>query len=102
MRREVNPMKHASARRYVRAVKGLYIHAIVYAAGSMAMAAINFFTGAPYWAVFPVAGWGLGVGIHAIAVLGPTRLFSRDWEAGKIREWRMRHRGALGAEQWLP
>ncbi len=88
-------MRFSSADRYLKAVKCLAIHTTCYAGASLAMGALNLYTGRPYWSVFPVVGWGVGLAIHALAVLGAPRLFSRAWEARVIHNWQVRQQGAL-------
>lgn len=80
-------MKHRSAERYLAAVKGLTIHGISYLAASIVMVIINLLTGGPLWCIFPILGWGIGLSIHALAVLGTPRLFSREMEERIKENW---------------
>ena len=47
---------------------GLRIHAIVFAASMVLMLVINLLTGAPYWVVWPLLAWGVGMLSHWLAV----------------------------------
>ena len=48
---------------------GFRKHFIAYAIVNAALVAINFLTGAPpYWFVWPLLGWGIGVVAHFAAV----------------------------------
>ncbi len=58
-------MKHAS----MSEMKvGLRIHAIAFALGMPLLLVINFFTGSPYWALWVLLGWGVGLLSHWWAV----------------------------------
>ena len=59
----------ARARRRVRRKLGFAIHALVYVLVNLGLFAINATTGEPYWARFPLMGWGLGLAIHGIVTL---------------------------------
>jgi len=51
---------------------GFYIHATVFVLVNLALFAINFtITPGRPWAVFPFVGWGIGLLMHGMAVLGP-------------------------------
>ena len=43
---------------------GLRIHAIVFAAGIIAVIVINYFTGPPWWFWWVLLGWGIGLACH--------------------------------------
>lgn len=47
---------------------GLRIHAIVFAVCMPLVFLINLLTGAPYWALWVLLGWGSGLLIHWWAV----------------------------------
>ena len=60
------------ARRRAGAKMGWYLHALVYLCVNAGLALIAWQTGRT-WAVYPLAGWGLGLAIHGLAVwlIGP-------------------------------
>ncbi|MEJ1929189.1 2TM domain-containing protein [Nostoc sp. NIES-2111] len=84
-------MNFPTAERYLSAVKRLYIHALCYVAGSLAVLVINLLTGGPPWSIFPILGWGIGVGIHTFAVFRAPNFFPKSWEDRMLREWNCRH-----------
>jgi 2TM domain len=47
---------------------GLRIHAIAFVASMAVMVVINVLTGAPYWVVWVLLGWGVGILSHWLAV----------------------------------
>lgn len=55
------------ARRRAGRKMGWYIHAFVYIAVNIGLAALSAFSG-HYWAVFPALGWGLGLLVHGLVV----------------------------------
>ena len=56
----------ARARRRVGMKMGFYIHALVYVLVNLGLFAINMVNGGKHWAIWPLAGWGLGLAIHGI------------------------------------
>ena len=56
------------ARRRAGAKMGWFIHALVYVCVNAGLALIAWHTGRP-WHLYPLAGWGLGLAIHGLAVL---------------------------------
>jgi hypothetical protein len=59
------------ARRRAGAKMGWYIHAGVYIAVNLLLAAVSAMSGRN-WAIFPALGWGLGLAIHGIVVFIAT------------------------------
>jgi len=58
------------ARRRVNARIGLYIHASVYVVVNAFLALVQMqATPQVHWNLWPLAGWGLGLAIHATVVL---------------------------------
>ena len=75
------------ARRRIRARIGLYIHATVYVAVNAFLALVQSQATPQYaWALWPAAGWGLGLAIHAaVVMLGQSGLRER-MEADELRK----------------
>jgi hypothetical protein len=75
------------ARQRVRARLGLYIHATAYVAVNAFLALVQSRTTPQYaWVLWPAAGWGLGLAIHAAMVLlGQSGLRDR-MEADELRK----------------
>jgi hypothetical protein len=63
-------MMHAS---HAAQVRGFRIHALVFVLTMILLAAINFATGEPYWVLWTLLGWGIGLIAHWAFVLGPAR-----------------------------
>lgn len=55
------------ARRRAGAKMGWFIHALVYVCVNAGLALITWQTGWT-WHLYPLAGWGLGLAIHGLAV----------------------------------
>jgi uncharacterized membrane protein len=51
-----------------RMTLGLRIHAIVFVSSMALMSIINALTGAPYWVVWVLLAWGVGLLSHWLAV----------------------------------
>ena len=56
----------ARARRRVGMKMGFYTHALVYVLVNLGLFAIDAVRGDGRWAVWSLAGWGLGLAIHGI------------------------------------
>lgn len=55
------------ARKRAGVKMGWYVHALVYVCVNAGLALISWRSGQD-WFVFPLAGWGLGLAIHGLAV----------------------------------
>ncbi|MBC8504532.1 MAG: 2TM domain-containing protein [Chloroflexi bacterium] len=79
--------KYQKARERVEALKGFYIHLTVYVVVNLILFSINMIVSPDrLWFFWPLMGWGVGLAIHALSVLGFSRAFGADWEERKIRE----------------
>jgi fatty acid desaturase len=68
-RRIVQSIRHKAVAR-MRAKLGLYWHATAFVMANTAMIAINLiYSPEARWFVWPLAGWGLGLVMHAFATL---------------------------------
>jgi hypothetical protein len=75
------------ARRRVRAKIGLYIHATVYIVVNAFLALVQSEATPQYaWALWPAAGWGLGLAIHAAVVLLGNSGLRERMEAEELRK----------------
>lgn len=75
------------ARRRVKARIGLYIHATAYIAVNSFLALVQSQTTPQYaWALWPAAGWGLGLAIHAAVVLLGNSGVRERMEAEELRK----------------
>lgn len=75
--------KYLRAKQRVEELKGFYGNLISYCVVIPFLAFINYKTYWEFqWFWFPLAGWGLGLLIHAFSVFG----YGSSWEERKIRE----------------
>lgn len=77
----------AQAKRRVAALKGFYIHLFVFAMVLAGLTIINLATGGPWWVLWVLFGWGIGVIAHALTVFGRTSRLVADWEERKLRQF---------------
>ena len=93
----------ARAVKRVKEKKGFYIHFGIYAVCSLFFFLLNFLTNGgqgEWWFFFPVLGWGLGVVIHYIAVIGlpGTDLLNAEWEDREFKKEILRLQAKAGSE----
>ena len=63
----LNPQLERTARRRASLKFGWFIHAGVYLAVNLLLAALAA-AGERSWAIYPALGWGLGLAIHGVVV----------------------------------
>jgi hypothetical protein len=75
------------ARRRAGAKLGLYIHAAVYVAVNAFLALVQLqTTPALHWNLWPLAGWGLGLAIHAAVVMLSASGLREKMEADELKK----------------
>ncbi|MEO8718843.1 MAG: 2TM domain-containing protein [Burkholderiales bacterium] len=75
------------ARRRAGAKLGLYIHASVYIAVNAFLALVQTqATPQLHWNLWPLAGWGLGLAIHAAVVLAAASGVREKMEADELKK----------------
>ena len=75
-------MNQEQARKRIRVLQGFYWHLASFIAVNLFLLAINLLTSpGTLWFLFPLLGWGIGLGIHS-AVL----FMGKDWEERKMEE----------------
>ncbi len=62
-----------NAERRVKLKMGFFIHAGIYVLVNLGLLAINALGGGRPWALWPLAGWGLGLAIHGIVTFVSLR-----------------------------
>lgn len=83
-----------AARGYVQQLHAFLIHAGVFAAGMVAIFAVNLLTNlsagiasewSAWWSVWAFIGWGLGIAVHGLVVrLNRPSSCSPTWEQQQI------------------
>jgi 2TM domain len=51
--------------------RGFNIHAFTFVATMILLTVLNLWLGAPYWILWVLLGWGIGLFAHWFFVLGP-------------------------------
>jgi hypothetical protein len=83
---ETDREKYLAARAHVAAIKGFYIHLIVFAAVMAGLFAIDALSGGSWWIQYPLIGWGIGILGHAYLAFRPIKPSEGSWEDRKIKE----------------
>ena len=77
----------------VRQLRGFYTHLSVYLAVNAGLLVINLIASpGRLWVVWPLAGWGIGLLIHAAGVFLGGRWLGAEWERRKVEEFLERQR----------
>ncbi|MCO5185253.1 MAG: 2TM domain-containing protein [Anaerolineae bacterium] len=80
-------IRYQRAKERVEALKGFYVHLAVYVIVNLFLFLLNIFTSPDnLWFYWPLLGWGIALGFHAVSVFGSGSRFGSDWEEKKIRE----------------
>jgi hypothetical protein len=87
--------RYQRTRARVQVLKGFYIHAMAFVLVNVALLSINALVGGGWWFYWPLIGWGIGLGVHALAVFGfgGGGPWGRGWEERKTREMMDEERG---------
>ena len=59
------------------ATQAFRLHARAFAAGAVVLTVANWFTGAPWWSFWPLAGWGIVLAGHYL--FQKTRTVNEAW-----------------------
>ena len=93
VRRDEN--RYEAAEKRAEDLQGFYTHLLVYGVVNLGLFVINLLTkgdGGTWWFYWPLAGWGIGLAVHALVTFGGV--FSDDWKerkAAQIYERTRRH-----------
>jgi 2TM domain len=84
----VNEMpRYQQAKERVEALRGFYIHALVYAIVNLGLFAINMLTSPDnLWFYWPLIGWGIGLAINGTVVFASRSFLGKDWEARQMEK----------------
>jgi hypothetical protein len=82
----LDPAKFVQAKRRLAAMKGFYIHLIVFLLVVAGLLVVNVAAGGEWWVQWVLLGWGVGVIAHAAAVFGHIPRMIADWERRKIKQ----------------
>lgn len=74
------------ARRKVAALKGLYVHAAIFAVVLVGLVLVDWLSGAGWWVQWVFIGWGIGVASHAVAVYFDASERVAAWEDRKVQQ----------------
>jgi transcriptional regulator with XRE-family HTH domain len=71
--------------RYVRNLRGFYLHLLRYVIVVAALLAVNLIV-SPHrlWVFWVMGGWGLGIALHAFRVFRPDWLLGPQWERRQV------------------
>src|SRR5687768_6838026 len=89
--------EYEAAQARAEELQGFYIHLLVYAVVNLGLFVINLLTkgdGGTWWFYWPLAGWGIGLGVHALAVF--AGVFGEGWKERKAAEIYERSRREQG------
>jgi hypothetical protein len=86
--------RYLRARKHVEDVRGFYTHLGVYLIVNTLLFTINYLTSpGAWWFYWVTLFWGVGIAFHALGVFVGDRIFGKDWEERKIREYMEREEG---------
>jgi hypothetical protein len=78
----------ARARQRAHQLRELYTHVGIYAVVIGFLFILNMITSpGSLWFYWPALGWGIGLAIHAVVVIGQEGFLGQQWEERKIQEW---------------
>jgi transcriptional regulator with XRE-family HTH domain len=73
--------------RYVRKLRGFYLHLLQYVVVCLALVAVNLIASPRYpWVLWVIGGWGLGVALHAFRVFRPAWFLGPQWERQQVEK----------------
>ena len=87
-----SPSAHAESQereafRYVRKLRGFYIHLFQYVFVNLGLLAINLiFVPQHLWVLWVIGGWGLGLLGHAFSVFRPVWFLGPAWERQQVEK----------------
>ena len=77
--------RYLAAKAHVAALKGFYIHLIVFVAVILGLGLADYASGGSWWVQWPLIGWGIGILGHAFLVFSPRAVSTRARSPRKCR-----------------
>lgn len=73
--------------RYVRKLRGFYLHLFRYVVVVLVLLAINLILSPQrMWVFWVIGGWGLGIAMHAFRVFRPAWFLGPQWERQQVEK----------------
>lgn len=80
-------VRYLAAKERVEQLRGFYVHLTVYVLVNLFLFGINMATDRDsLWFFWPLLGWGIGLGAHAMTVFVFDGKLGKNWEDRKIAE----------------
>jgi hypothetical protein len=83
----VDEERLARAKRRLAALKGFYLHLFIFVLVLAGLTLVNAAVGGPWWVLWVLLGWGIGIVAHALAVLSQGSRAVAQWEERKLRQY---------------
>lgn len=81
---EYTQEEYQAAKKAVDQKVKFYIHLTVYIVVNGGLHLVNYIEGAPYWAIWPLLGWGIGIFFQAVKTFS---FFSNEaWKQKQIQK----------------
>lgn len=89
----ISEKRYKLAKKHVNELKIFYVHLAIYLLCVPLFIYLNYWSSVGFpWALFPVLGWGFGVGSHAAETFNYNPFFGKKWEERKIKEFMEKQR----------
>ncbi len=85
--RMIDKIHDARVKKEYEAIKGFYVHFLVYVGVCLLLVLIDVFFGEPMWSHWVVLGWGIGIAFHAYAAFIKTPQVMAAWEAEQMARY---------------
>ena len=83
----MNERQEEEAFRYVRRLRGFYVHLFQYILVNLGLLAINLlFMPQRLWVLWVIGGWGPGLLGHAFSVFRPSWFLGPGWERAQVEK----------------
>lgn len=87
---------YARAHKRVEALRGFYMHLLVYLSVCLGLFLLDMLTPSGRWFFWPAIGWGMFVLVHGVSLLMEGSLLGERWEQRKIRQFMEKDRDRSG------